>query len=315
MAAMLSLVAMTVSVRANQAPDTSLAQAPSAAQIVEAMLQRPERELDLAVAKLEVDSLIDPTIDVSAALAQVDGMVEAIKRMAGPSSSNRQKLSALREYLYVSGNWNGNRPYGYDMDDPLGTKIANKLLSHYLSRRRGNCVTMPILFIILGQRLNLPVTLAVAPLHVFVKYTEEGTGESFNIETTSGAHVARDAWYREKMPMTDAAVANGVYLAPLSRREAVALMADTLIEHHVTTKQYDEAIAIADLVLAAYPKFAQAMVGRGTAAARLLEERFYQRYSTPDVIPVARRDEYAQLVEINRTSFDQAEALGWRPVE
>jgi regulator of sirC expression with transglutaminase-like and TPR domain len=172
-----------------------------------------------------------------------------------------------------------------------------------------------LLFVILADRLDLPVTVSTAPLHIFVKYTEKGTGKSFNIETTSGAHVARDAWYREKMPMSDAAIANGVYLAPLTKEETVALMADTLVEHYLVTKQYQSAMAIAEVMLAAYPRFAHAMVSRGTAAAYLLEETFYQRYPTPDAIPSTQRSEYLQLVEINRSSFDQAEALGWRPVK
>ena len=43
---------------------------------------------------------------------------------------------------------------------------------------------------------------------------------------TSGAGFTRDVWYREKLPpITDEAIANGVYLKTLSRREAIAVMA------------------------------------------------------------------------------------------
>ena len=56
-------------------------------------------------------------------------------------------MQALKRYIYEPGEWNNFQPYQYDMDDPLGTKLSNKLLSHYLAAKKGNCVTMPFLFI------------------------------------------------------------------------------------------------------------------------------------------------------------------------
>ena len=102
------------------------------------------------------------------------------------------------------------------------------MLQRYLTTRRGNCITMPILFLALGQRLGLTMTLAEAPLHVFVKYTDDG-GVVWNLEPTSGGGFTRDAWYRKKLPMSDKAVANGVYLRPLAHEEATALI-DSEIE-------------------------------------------------------------------------------------
>ena len=46
-------------------------------------------------------------------------------------------------------------------------------MSHYLATRKGNCVSMPVLFVILGQKLGLPITLAIAPNHVFAKYKRD----------------------------------------------------------------------------------------------------------------------------------------------
>lgn len=48
---------------------------------------------------------------------------------------------------------------------------------------------MPFLFIILGDRLGINVTASVAPLHVFVKFTDEN-GVIHNLETTSGTNFA-----------------------------------------------------------------------------------------------------------------------------
>ena len=48
--------------------------------------------------------------------------------------------------------------------------------------------------------------------------SDGASGRIFNLETTSGAHVTRDEWYRSNLPMTDAALRNGLYMRPLSRR-------------------------------------------------------------------------------------------------
>ncbi|MGH8176947.1 MAG: transglutaminase family protein [Steroidobacter sp.] len=286
-----------------------------AAQIVSGVLQTPENSLDLATAKLTFDKLIDPTIDIGASLTQINRMVGSIRSMAGPAASNKQKLTAVRDYIYVSGDWNDHRPYQYDLADPLGEKIANKLLPNYISSRRGNCVTMPFLFIILADRLGLNATASIAPLHVFVKLTDDATGRTFNLETTSGAHVTRDVWYREKMPMTDEAISNGVYMKALTKKETLAVMAETVVEHYQAAQQYERAMAVADVILAVYPNSVHTMLSRGTAAAHLLDGNFYQKYPTPNDIPFNLRREYETLAEINRSAFERAEALGWRPAE
>ena len=70
---------------------------------------------------------------------------------------------------------------------------------------------------------------SLAPLHVFVKFTDEA-GTVTNLETTSGALPARDVHYRNQLPMTDEAITNGVFLAELSQEETVAVIATVLVE-------------------------------------------------------------------------------------
>ena len=177
-----------------------------------ALLEQPEAEIDLARAKLAIDKMVDPTIDADAALGLLDDMIDTIQSMVGPNPSSQAKVHAIRKYLYTNGQWNHGEAYQYDFDDPLGTKIANKMLPNYMASKKGNCITMPFLFIILGDRLGINVAASTAPLHVLVKYTDDATGRTYNLEATSGANPACDSWYRQQMPMTDQAIANGIYL-------------------------------------------------------------------------------------------------------
>lgn len=201
-------------------------------------------------------------------------------------------MLAIKKYLYEPGVWNNFQVYHYDFDDPLGAKIANKLIPNYLFSKKGNCVSMPILFIILGQKIEIKVTASEAPLHVFVKYTDDATGTTYNLETTSGANPARDEWYQQEMPMTNEAIANGIYLKALTKKEAVVVMATVLLEF--------------------FPKNITAILWKGGAYAKLLDRDFLQKYRTLREIPVNQRSRFQYLADNNQLWFDKAESLGWR---
>jgi regulator of sirC expression with transglutaminase-like and TPR domain len=296
-------------------PAAAKAPPADAAQTIRAVLETPDAALDLAKAKLTFDKIVDSSIDVAATLKQLDQMTATVRSMAGPNASPIQKLAAVRKFIYVDGDWNGHRPFQYDLSDPLGHKIANKLLPTYLATRRGNCVSMPVLFIILADRLGLPVTASTAPQHIFAKFTDADTGKIMNIEATSGGLPARDAWYRDKMPMSDEAVKNGVYLKTLSRKETVAVMAEIVIEQFMVAKRYHDVIAVSDLITKQNPSFVYAILDRGSAYAGLIETEFKAKYPTPRDIPAALLPTYRYYEEQNRLAFEKAEALGWRDTD
>lgn len=282
------------------------------AQRIRAILKQPEQQIDLARTKLTIDKMIDPAIDVETGLKKIDAMVAKIKTMPGFGLSSTANMQTLKRYIYEPGEWNNYQPYQYDLDDPLGTKISNKLLSNYMASKKGNCVSMPFLFIILGQRLGLDVTTATAPLHVLAKVKDEATGAWYNVEPTSGAHPARDAWYREQMPMTDQAIANGVYLRLLTKKETVALMATTLAEHYVERNEFEKTITISDLVLEYYPKDVSSMIRKSNAYYDLASKYYVGKYRSPDEIPDRAKGHYQYLLQNNRLWGAKAEALGWR---
>lgn len=231
---------------------------------------------DFTQAKLAADSMIDPFIDMDAQLAEIDRMVAEIEAMLPADADSWAKVQAMRQYIYLPGPWNGGKAFSYDHDDPYGLDVRNKLLSDYLQDRRGNCVTMPVLFIILGQRLGLDVTPAMAPLHVLVKFTDDD-GKVWNLEATSGAGAARDQHYRDLLPITDEAVANGVFLSPLSEEESISLIAAVVAEDLIEKGRYQDAMAVADTLIEHYPMFAYMMVMKATAAYHLLQQDFYAK--------------------------------------
>ncbi len=283
-------------------------------EVVRSVMNEPEADFDIARDRLTLERLVDPTIDEEGLLHEIDTMADTIRTMAGPSASARRRVSALRAYVYDSNNWNGHDPFQYDMSDPLGRVPEHRMLSQYLKTRKGNCVSMPILFLALAERLNLKATLATAPDHAFVKYTDDVTGKTINLETTSGGFPERDVWLQQNSPMTAESIKNGLYMKPLSPKEVRAFLAEVVIQYDLNkVHRYQEALDIANLIRQYVPHDLGAILTPAIAASWMFHQEFVEKYPTGADIPPEERDRFIFLKQTIDASTSEAEALGWKP--
>jgi regulator of sirC expression with transglutaminase-like and TPR domain len=232
--------------------------------------------------------------------------------MAGPNPTDAYKLAAVRKAIYATGAWNYDRPFTYDLADPFGQQVRSKMLSTYILTREGNCVSMPVLFLIVADRMGLKVRLAAAPLHLFVRYTDPG-GVDHNLEATSGGNESPADAYRRNMPMSDRAIRSGLYMRTLTKRETVAQMAASVLDYLMAERRYQEAADVADAMLAVNPRDAYALVKKGSAVGEMMKAEFHDKYPDPALIPPALRPRYATLSAANEKAFRKAESLGWEP--
>jgi regulator of sirC expression with transglutaminase-like and TPR domain len=281
---------------------------------VREIISAADHTLSYERTKLALDHIIAPDTDDAALIVEIDHLANEAKRIAG-NGNDGVKLTALRQVIYDAGPWNGNRPFSYDLQDPLGLNVRHKLLATYLETRLGNCVSMPELQLIIAEKLGLNVALSTAPLHMTLRYVNPNTGRTTLIEATSGGYPARDAWYREKMGVTDEQVKNGIYLGTLTKREAIAHMATTVMEWLMDQHRYQEAIDVADVILQYYPRDVYTVVKRGSAYGELLRTEFSEKYSTPAAIPPSLRPRYVKLAKANADAFAKADGWGWKPPE
>lgn len=216
-------------------------------------LSKPEGTIDLAQAKVALDHAIDPSIDVEAALREVDAWSAKARARFPPNASNQAKLELLVSTLLDPGPWNDHRPFTYDYDDPRGGDLRNTFLSTYFERRKGQCVAMPIAIVVIGQKLGLPVTMTTAPYHVLVKFGDDATGQWTNLEATSGKFHF-DSQYEESLRIPKEAKDQGTFLRPYSQRESVALFATTtLLPHLKAQRQPEQLLQATNLILAINP--------------------------------------------------------------
>ncbi|WP_407352161.1 transglutaminase family protein [Luteimonas sp. R10] len=277
-----------------------------------AQFSLPDPHVSYEDAKLVVDRLLDPSTDQAAVRRELDRWEQAVRTNVPADAGPRAQLDALIKTLYEPGPWNQGRPFTYDLDDPLGSDLANKRLATYLATRKGNCVSMPLLVLILGQRLGLPVALATAPHHLMVKFADDTQQAWVNIEATAGGF-KYDSSYERDTGITPLAIRNDLYLRPLRPREGLGPIAGTLMEHYGALKDGSMLLEVADMALAANPKDVVAMVWKANAYYLQLQERYVERYPDPADIPPAQIADYERLRRENLAWFDKAEQLGWVP--
>ena len=233
-------------------PLASLAQSagprtPEAVAVVRSILDQSEDKIDLTQAKLTFDRMVYPTPPTATTTAHIDSMAGIIRAMLPANATNADKVAALRKYIYTAGAWNGNKPFHYNFDDPDGESLEGSIVARYIETKKGQCISMPLLFIFLAERLKLPVAIAKAPNHTFVMVQGEN-GSWTNLETTSDGGPASLATIQRQAPMTQTAIDNGVYMRPLGKRETVAAMAEVLLHSYRDKKQPEAVIALSELL-------------------------------------------------------------------
>ncbi len=123
----------------------------------------------------------------------------------------------------------------------------NVFLAGLLRTMRGSCVSMPLIYLVIGQRLGLPVHLVQIGRHCFLRWQEPGY--RMNVETTAVDHVwvtDDDSAYLEAEKMTRDQV-TGNELRNLSNREVVAGLLFVRSSHWVMKANKERARSWMDL--------------------------------------------------------------------
>lgn len=279
-------------------------------QKVENAFKRLDSDIDLLSTLLDFELIIDPNIQVEETRKEIEDMAAKIQKLSSPEATTVDKISSLSKFLYTSCAWNDHKPFQYDFNDPLGTKISNKLVSNYIKTKRGNCVSMPMLYLMLSNKLGLEVTISAAPLHYFIMIKDPQSKEYYCVETTHKGQIVPKEFYRTKLAISDQAIEQGVYLQPLDKKEIVAVMAILLSEYFAEIEQWNLSIEIAKVALKHYSNYAYAMVKIGNGYYKLLSFELKKVGNTPTPIDKSYMD---YLYSQNIHWFNKADQLGWKP--
>jgi regulator of sirC expression with transglutaminase-like and TPR domain len=196
---------------------------------LEKILSLPDAELekvDIARINLLVAREVFPDLNVDRYLAELDRLAREIRGVAPSYRAFREnpndpevKLSVLCTHLHKERGLRYTR-HG-DSNDPAGLNKdpLNLFLNGVLDRNMGTCVSMPVLYLALGERLGYPIKGVNAKDHFFCRW-DDGKFVT-NIEPTSDGGWSSDEDYIKDFGITPRQVASGAYMRTLTKREVV----------------------------------------------------------------------------------------------
>jgi regulator of sirC expression with transglutaminase-like and TPR domain len=170
--------------------------------------------------------------------------------------------------------------YWYNLNDLTAQSTESNIIGGLIATKKGSCVTMPLLYFIVTERLGYPVVAVNAPQHFFLRY-DDGSYRS-NIEATSGGGEMSDQQIIHDIGIPQAGVTSGAYLRSITKREYLAELVGVMafLERH--SHHVDDAVALYRLALQGYDRQCEvhsalaeilsgtvrAQYGRGPAGAK-----------------------------------------------
>jgi hypothetical protein len=146
----------------------------------------------------------------------------------------------LQKYK-TAGNWaifmwmtqkipeNDSLPCNYDFEDFLGLKkYSNTFVWRLLTEKKGNCLSLPLLYKMVSSELKVEARLTIGPNHAWIRHVDE-KGKWINVELTSGQFPS-DGFLMTSLGITTTAIKSGAYSTPLTEKEAVAYLLTQLAQ-------------------------------------------------------------------------------------
>jgi tetratricopeptide (TPR) repeat protein len=187
--------------------------------------------------------------------AFLDSTVDAIRPGIEAAVDWRDQVNALSSLVYNT--W--EITFDSNRDDVLS------LLPHtILKRKRGSCLGVSYLFLLLAERLDIPLHGVLLPGHFFVRY-DDGDNRR-NIEPNLRGHEHPDSYYRDRYAVSKD---SWYRMANLSRKQAIAVFQYNLGNIYQARGDYVRARAEYACCVPALPGFAEAWGNLAIALEKL----------------------------------------------
>lgn len=251
---------------------------------IDKLLSTPEQDIDIGIAALTLAKEIYPELDIKAYSKKIDAMVTVARLVARGSQDPDYRIRALNTYLYK------HAGIKYDMPDPNADKQQNQYLNGILDTKMGSCVTMPLLYLSIAQRLGYPVYPVSLPWHFVLRYVDPIL-KMQNIETTGGGGYVSDEEYTEVLQISQQSIKNGAYLKTMTYREFLAILvadngvywgmrgdiAKTIRYMEKALKAYPRSADIAKALGNAYQIYSRSHSGRTAAECRARAAFYFKK--------------------------------------
>ncbi len=228
----------------------------------------PDGEIPLGKTLIMVSSLLgeDLTgvrVDQAVVEREIDRLAKKVRPALRGRSDPRKVVSAMNRFLFVE------EGFSYDSDDE---NPENHFLDRVLARKQGNCLGLTAIYLLLAERLSLPLKGVYVPSHIFVRY--EHAGVRFNIETGEKGAEVEDGMYASDFSLTE----RRPYLRSLGKKEIVGVYLKSLGANFSRKGSEERAIRLYREAAVFYPDLPDVYFNVGVSLQRngLLDEAIVQ---------------------------------------
>ncbi len=160
------------------------------------------------------------TLDAWAEEIRFDTERHRYRYLADPSQFQNSEIEY--KVTWLASDVNAVFKIDYDLEGFDASNPSDLFLNGLIDRRRGTCVSMPMLYLALGWRLGYPIRAVWVPTHIFARW-DDGTAR-VNIEATGYGGELPDEHYAEEFLVSVECRERGVELVSLSPRKTLALL-------------------------------------------------------------------------------------------
>lgn len=163
------------------------------------LVARPDEEIDLATGALLVAEFEYPKLNFAHYLSRIEEFATAAGRRVG--SGRHARLRALNETLFGVLGFRGNFDDYYDP--------RNSFLNEVIDRRLGIPISLSVLYIAVGRRLEMQLEGLSFPGHFLVRYTEDDS-----VFVLDPFHMGMSLSTEEMKARAEEALGKGTELSP-----------------------------------------------------------------------------------------------------
>jgi len=205
-----------------------------------------------------------------------------------------------------------HQPFLYDFDDFLGENDWSKMfVSKLLKTGKGQCHSLPLLYLILAEEIKAKAWLALAPEHSFIKFADNTGRNILNFETTNGNAVTYD-WLMESGYINSLAIKNNTYLDTLGKNQLYATLLSDLVMGYTNKFAHDEFVeTMVDTILKLHPKSVQGLIFRADLLA-LLTKYELKKAGKPPIEKIQQYPEANQYYTALMQHYDFIDGLGYQ---
>jgi regulator of sirC expression with transglutaminase-like and TPR domain len=238
------------------------------------LFEQPEETIDLGRAALLLARSEYPELNLDEQVGRLDELGRRAARSVDTEGPLPERVDALRAFLAEQCGFRGNAEDYYDP--------ANSFLNRVLDRRTGIPISLSVVYMEVGRRVNLPLFGVGLPGHFLVKCQDHRS--RIFLDPFHGGRITTPEVCRqivETMHKRQIAFREDM-LAAVEKRYIVLRMLHNLRGVYLEQRQLRKALAIEEMVLALHPDSAEDWKLRGLLHYQLgqsgLSRRDLERY-------------------------------------